>query len=103
MRRNDELRQTVVSLRSQLMSDSSRLRAEPGLILRESIRWSGLISAAGYHQDFQLDAVFLSHCAARALGNEKAAKHWARRGAEIAKITRGEKSRNAVYFMDCLK
>ena len=51
MRKNDELRQKVVSLRSHLMSDSSRLRLEPEEILRESIRWSALISAAGYHQD----------------------------------------------------
>ena len=101
--RTDELRQQVVSLRSQLLSDSSKLRTEPGQILRQSILWSSLISAAGYHDDFQLDAVFLSHSAARAMKNEKGAEHWARRGAEIAKITRGEKSRNAVYFMDCLK
>ena len=103
MRKNDELRQTVVRLRSHLMSDSSMEKMEPGQILREAIRWSTLISAAGYHQDFQLDAVFLSHSAARAMKNERAAQHWARRGAEIAKITRGEKSRNAVYFMSCLK
>ena len=85
------------------MSDSSMGRLEPGQILREAIRWSTMISAAGYHQDFQLDAVFLSYCAARAIKNKRAAQHWARRGAEIASITRGEKSRNAVYFMDCLK
>ena len=103
MSRNDELRQTVVRLRSHLMSDSSMEKLEPGQILREAIRWSTLISAAGYHQDFQLDAVFVSYSAARAIKNERAAQHWARRGAEIAKITRGEKSRNAVYFMSCLK
>ena len=103
MRKNDQLRLEVVNLRSQLMSDSTRLRLEPGEMLRQSIHWSSLIWAAGYHQDFQLDAVFLSHAAARASRNEKAALHWARRGAEIAKITRGEKSRNYVYFRDCLK
>ena len=103
MRKNDELRQTVVSLRSTLMSDSSMQKLEPAERLRETIRWSTLISAAGYHLDFQLDAVFLSHCAATAMKNERAAQHWARRGVEIAKITRGEKSRNAVYFSDCLK
>ena len=103
MRKNDELRQSVVSLRSTLMSDSSMQKLEPAERLRETIRWSTLISAAGYHLDFQLDAVFLSHCAATAMKNERAAQHWARRGAEIAKITRGEKSRNTVYFSDCLK
>lgn len=86
-----------------LLLGSSGLTTCPDLMLRESILWSSLITAAGYHQDFQLDAIFLCYSAASALNNQKASKHWANLGAKTARITRGEQSRNARYFLDCLK
>ena len=118
---NDELRLRVFRMKHHLLEllgeysnknmfeyqviilGSSGLTTCPDLILRESILWSSLITAAGYHQDFQLDAIFLCYSAASALNNQKASKHWAALGAKTARITRGEQSRNAKYFLDCLK
>ena len=86
-----------------MTSDCSMSSLSPRELLRESILWSSLITRAGYHQDFQLDAIYLCHSAASALGSQRASQHWAAVGARTARITRGGNSRNARYFLNFLK
>ena len=71
-------------------------------ILKKSIKWLSLLMEAQYHIDYHLDPIFLCHSAAMMLGNEKAVKHWAKLGAKIAGISRGEFSKNSMYFLGYL-
>ena len=71
--------------------------------LKKSIKWLSLIIEAQYNIDYHLDAIFLCHNAAVALQNKKAVNHWAKLGSKIATVSRGEYSRNAMYFNASLK
>ena len=71
-------------------------------ILKKSIKWLSLIIEAEYNIDYHLDPIFLSHNAAMMLRNEKAIKHWAKLGAKVASISRGEYSKNSMYFQGYL-
>merc|ERR1719270_139942 len=97
----DEKRQTALENKIDLLDSS--LKYSDKETLKKSIKWLSLIIEAQYNIDYHLDPIFLCHNAAVALQNEKAVNHWAKLGSKIATVSRGEYSRNAMYFNASLK